>query len=270
MGTITGAHRIYFAAVGVFAIWVGAWGYFVPGQISRAIPWEVPALHARFLGAMYLSGTVLMFGSLVSGRLAATRIVVPMAAIWTGMLGLVSLLRLGEFDFGLMTVYFWFFAYILYPIAGAWLAWRYRGPKLSGATPLPSLVRAGALLFGLASTILAIALLVAPTWMSTIWPWAIPPLLAHIYSGPFLSYGFGALASARACNWTEARLPLISMAVFAALVLIASALHSGLFTPGSISASLWFGGFALATLFFGAATAGSFSSASRLSTQGSA
>jgi hypothetical protein len=269
MQSITGAHRIYFAAVGVFAIWVGVWGYFVPSEIARAIPWEVPPLHARFLGAMYLSGTVLMFGSLFAGKLAATRIAVPMAAIWTGMLGIVSLLHLSEFDFANMPVYFWFFAYILYPIVGAWLFWKHRGPKLSGAAPLPPFVRAGALIFGLISAALAVALFFAPTWMSTVWPWAIPPLLAHIYSGPFLSYGFGALASARACNWTEALLPLISMAVFATLVLIASYLHGALFTPGSISAWLWFGGFALATLFFGAAAAGGFSSSARISTQGS-
>ena len=54
------AHRVYFALVGSFALWVGIWGYFVPAEVARAIPWQVTPLHARFLGAMYLSGMVLM------------------------------------------------------------------------------------------------------------------------------------------------------------------------------------------------------------------
>ena len=60
MTPVTRAHRVYFAFVGAFALWVGVWGYFVPSEISRAIPWQVSPLHARFIGAMYLSGMVLM------------------------------------------------------------------------------------------------------------------------------------------------------------------------------------------------------------------
>src|SRR5687767_6939157 len=62
MTVVTRGQRIYFGAVGLLALWVGIWGYFIPGQVDKAIPWLVPPLHARFLGAMYLSGTAFMIG----------------------------------------------------------------------------------------------------------------------------------------------------------------------------------------------------------------
>ena len=54
MTAVTRGQKIYFAAVGLLALWVGIWGYFIPGRVDRAIPWLVPPLQARFLGALYL------------------------------------------------------------------------------------------------------------------------------------------------------------------------------------------------------------------------
>ena len=81
MTPVTRAHKIYFVLVGSFALWVGVWGYFIPSEISQAIPWPVPPLHARFIGAMYLSGTVLMGLALMARYLVEVRTAVPMAAI---------------------------------------------------------------------------------------------------------------------------------------------------------------------------------------------
>src|SRR3990167_5373174 len=96
---VTTGQRIFFAAVDALALWVGFWGYFAPPQVNKAIPWVVPPLHARFLGAMYLSGAAFMVGCLLARRYAEVRVVVPMIAIWTGMLFIVSLFHLSEFDY---------------------------------------------------------------------------------------------------------------------------------------------------------------------------
>ena len=48
MNTVTRGQKMYFAAVGLLALWVGIWGYFIPTQVDKAIPWLVPPLHARF------------------------------------------------------------------------------------------------------------------------------------------------------------------------------------------------------------------------------
>jgi hypothetical protein len=248
MTPITRAHRVYFAFVGLFALWVGVWGYFVPSEISRAIPWQVPTLHARFIGAMYLAGMVLMGLALIARNLVEVRTAVPMASIWTGMLLLVSLLHLDAFDYSYPPVWFWFGAYIAYPLVGAWLAYRYRPPqppKTSAAAP--DWVRVYLIIQGAVCTALAVCLFFAPAWMASIWPWRISPLLTQIYSGPFLSYGIGSLLLARQRHWIDLRIALASMLAFAALVLVASYIHLGVFGLIGIAAQLWFGGFAVAT-----------------------
>jgi hypothetical protein len=248
MSPVTRAHRIYFALVGSFALWVGLWGYFVPGEISRAIPWAVPALHARFIGSMYLSGMVLMGLSLFARNLVEVRTAVPMAAIWTGMLLLVSLLHLDEFDYGRPPVWFWFGAYVAYPLWGAWLAYTHRPPAPPKSSPaVPDWVRLYLIAQGAICTVLAALLFFAPAWMATVWPWRISPLLTQIYSGPFLSYGIGSLLLARQRYWIDLRIALASMFVFAALVLVASYIHLGVFGSIGVSAQIWFGGFAIAT-----------------------
>src|SRR5690242_13005345 len=91
--------KIYFAAVGLFALWVAVWGLFIPASVDRALPWLVPPLHARFIGAIYASATVLMFGGMLARSYADAKAAVLMSAIWTGMLFIISLFYWSEFDF---------------------------------------------------------------------------------------------------------------------------------------------------------------------------
>jgi uncharacterized membrane protein len=116
MTSLTRREKIYFFAVGLLALWVGLWGYFLPSLVNLAIPWLVPPLHARFLGSMYLSGATFMAGCLRAKRYSEVRVVVPMIAIWTGMLFLISLFYLDEFDYTIAPTYIWFAAYLIYPL----------------------------------------------------------------------------------------------------------------------------------------------------------
>jgi hypothetical protein len=54
--SISRGHKVYFLALGLLAVWVGVWGYFIPAQVDAAIPRLVPPLHALFLGPICLSG----------------------------------------------------------------------------------------------------------------------------------------------------------------------------------------------------------------------
>jgi hypothetical protein len=118
------AYRPFFLVVGLFALWVGAWGFAVPGEVSRALPWTVPPLHARFIAAIYLAGLLAMVWSFLATSLAEVRIPVALAALWTGALFLISMLHLGQFDFARPQVGFWMFAYAVFPLWGAWLYFR--------------------------------------------------------------------------------------------------------------------------------------------------
>lgn len=234
---LTPPFRLYFAVVGLFALWVGAWGFFIPAEVDRALPWPVPQLHARFIAAIYLAGLTAMVASLFAQRIAAVRIPIALAALWTGALLLVSLLHLGAFDFAKPQVWFWIGAYAAFPLWGAWLYFR------AGAAATARRRRPDVALLTLAALclLLALALLLAPALMIRLWPWALPPLLASIYAGPFFAYGVAALMLAREAAPEARRIVLASMLVFALLVVLASLLHLKLFHFDGPAAWFWFG-----------------------------
>ena len=252
MTEITRGQRIYFGAVGLLALWVGIWGYFIPDKVDKAIPWLVPPLHARFLGAMYLSGTTFMIGGILSQYYAEVRVMIRVILIWTGMLFVVSLFYLNEFDYSRAQVWIWFGAYIIYPLIALWLIWNDRNLRenMSGVS-LPAWVRNYLLMQGIVVTALALVLLLAADFMVSVWPWKITRLLAQIYSAPFLAYGLSSLMLSHLSTWNEIRVVVTATFVFAIGVLLASFIHNALFFFANISTWLWFGGFLLATLILG-------------------
>lgn len=255
MTLVTRNLKVYFAAVGLLALWVGAWGYFVPTRVDEAIPWLVPPLHARFLGAMYLSGMAFMLAGILSRRFDEVKTMIPMIAIWTGMLFIVSLFYLGEFDYSRPQVWIWFGAYLIYPLIALWVTWSRRNlNEPHDGAPLPAWVKIYLLMQGGLVTLLSLFLLFVPDLMVSVWPWKITRLLAQIYSAPFLSYGLGSLMLSRRQTWTEARVVLIGTAVFAIFVLLASIIHRELFSPTNASTWIWFGGFTIASLSLGGMT----------------
>jgi hypothetical protein len=241
-------HKIYFFAVGFLALWVGFFGFFLPTHVDWALPWLVPPLHARFLGSMYLSGATFMALCLLAHRWNEVRVVLPMIAIWTGLLFIISLFYLGEFNFSAPQSWIWFAAYLIYPLVALWLAWQYRGvdTALIG-TRFSGWVRVYLLAQGIVMTILGLVLLFTPSFMVANWPWKITQLLAQLYSAPFLSYGIGSLLLARRQTWAEIRIPVAATLVFAVGVLVASIIHKQLFSATDLSDWLWFIGFIIAS-----------------------
>ncbi|MGZ5131197.1 MAG: hypothetical protein ACXWCU_12205 [Caldimonas sp.] len=237
---LTRSFRTYFVVVGLFALWVGVWGFFVPAEVGRALPWLVPPLHARFIAAIYLAGLLAMVQSVAATGLASVRIPIALAALWTGALLLVSLLHLGEFDFAKPQVWFWMGAYAVFPLWGAWLYFAGGAARTARSrSPDPALlVVAGVCL------LLAAALLLAPAEMVHAWPWKLPPLLASIYAGPFFAYGVCAIMLARESEAEARRIVVTSMLAFTLLALLASLLHLKLFDFARPSPWVWFGALA--------------------------
>jgi hypothetical protein len=255
-------HKIYFFAVGFLALWVGFFGFFFPLHVDWALPWLVPPLHARFLGSMYLSGATFMALSLFANRWSEVRVVLPMIAIWTGMLFIISLFYLSEFNFAKPQPWIWFGAYLAYPLIALWLAWQYRNVDTdSRGVTLATWARLYLLAQGVVATVLGLALLFAPNFMSSLWPWKITQLLAQLYSAPFLSYGIGSLLLARRQTWSEVRIPVTATLVFAVGVLIASIIHRGLFSAADPSDWLWFVSFTIASFMLALLSVRAFTSA---------
>ena len=244
--------KTYFVAVGLFALWVGVWGFFVPTEVERAIPWLVPPLHARFIGAIYFSATVAMFGGMLASSYADAKVSILISTIWTGMLFIISLFYLNEFDFTHKPVWFWFGAYILYPLIGIWFLWTNRNlSEATIGTLLPGWVKRYLLFQGIVLTILSLTLLFLPDMMLNLWPWKITRLLAQIYSSPFLAYGVASVVLSQQKTWHEVKAVVTSAFVFAILALLASLIHRELFPLERIATWVWFSGFLIASIILG-------------------
>ena len=253
MTEITRNERLYFAAVGVLALWVGFWGYVVPSEVERAIPFLVPPLHARFLGAVYLSGLTIMVGALLARSWQEIRHVPILTALWTGGLCVISLFYLDRFDFGAPQPWVWFAAYVIYPLIALGLAWRHRhaGTGAEALAVLPAWARRYLQGQGVVLSALALGLLFAPGLLADVWPWPIDQLLAQIYSAPLLAYGVGSLLLARQRTLLEVRVVVAGMLVFTAGVLLASIIHRSLFSAGDVEDVLWFGLLVVANAMLG-------------------
>lgn len=262
--TIGPYQRALFAAVFAFAAWVAVWGWFLPADIGRALPISAPPLHARFLGAMYLSGCCYMLLALLARSWDEVDVATAILATWTGLLGLVSIINIGAFDWSRLPTWFWFVAYFGFPLLAVFVLWCQRGYQPATTHPrLPPMVPLVLIVLGGVAAIMGLGLLLAPGAMSRLWPWAIPPILAQIYSAPFLAYGIGCLLAARRNTWSSSRIAMIGTLVFIVGVLVASSFHTGLFNPATPSAWIWFGGFSLAAVALAASAAVSHASAGR-------
>ncbi|HSV84232.1 MAG TPA: hypothetical protein VLK85_33945, partial [Ramlibacter sp.] len=229
---LSALHHLYFAMVAAFALWVGAWGSLLPARVAMALPWPVPPLHARVIGAMYLSGLVLMLLCWRRRWVDEVAVGLRMATVWTGMLLLASLQHLGQFDPANPRVWFWFFAYVTFPLGGAWLAWRDRSwwdrsslPVAAVAVQSPLWARHILRVLGLSFCALAALLFLAPQTMQAAWPWKTSVLLIQIYAGPCLSLGVGSLLLARPRHAAEIAAGATGMLSWVLLVLLASCLH---------------------------------------------
>lgn len=242
-------HKLYYGLVLALALVVGIWGLFFSEYAPNVLPFRVPPLHARFLGSMYLSGGTLVGLSLLTNRWSEVRVSTPVIAIWTGMLGLVSLFHLDAFEWDREPAWFWFVAYIGYPLVAAWITWHQRshtdhpsGPPLSPVLRIYLGVQGGLV------TLLALCLFVAPAAMVNVWPWTITPLLAQIYSAPLLSYGLGSLYALTQKRWQEVKIFIYATLVFTLGVLGSSLFHLALFDVSRLSVWVWFSGFSLTSL----------------------
>jgi hypothetical protein len=243
---VTTAERAYFVAVGILAAWVGFPAYFLPKHVTKVLPFSVPPLHARFIGAIYISGFVLQVGGLLARRWTSIRVVPLITAIWTGGLMIITFLHHDDFDFTKTQTQVWTAAYVAYPLLGIAILISRRNDALEepGASAA-GWVRRILVVQGVALSALGLALLLAPGPMADGWPWPITDLLAQIYSAPFLAYGVGSLVLARSRSRMEIRLGVTAIGLFACGALVASLIHRELFAGDDVAAWAWFAALAV-------------------------
>jgi hypothetical protein len=157
----------------------------------------------------------------------------------------------------LFPVWIWFISYITYPIISIWMTVRQSKLQQADALPgssLPAWSKGFLLIQGVVVSILALLLFFIPTFMSTVWPWKVTPVLAQMYAGPLLSYGLGSYLFSRQDKWLGIRAIVPGMLAFTATTVIVSFMHINLFFFTELADLLWFGLFGIATVILGMLT----------------
>ena len=251
MNEISAPIRLFFGVTLVAASFVAYLGLFVPDQLDEKFTWvELPPLHARFVGVLYLFGGVYMVGSILAQRWSQVSPTLPAIAIFTSLLLLVTLLNLEAFDYDLGPVWVWTLSYIILPTVALGLLWTARNrevPAVQGSAAAPwarMFLKAQAGVFAL----LGILLLVARGAMVDVWPWPISEGLAQFYGGPFLAYAFCSWMYSGRRTWTELAAFAPAGLTLTAGTVIVSLIHDELFSTSDLATWVWFVGFGAAAL----------------------
>jgi hypothetical protein len=252
MTPLTRSERIFFIVICLSAAAISVPGFLTPAGLATGLSWlELPPLHARFVAAIYLFGVITMIGALVVQQWSQVRTVLLLTAIFTGGLLVFSVLNLSAFDFSKPVVWLWFATYISYPLIALFLLWRRSQGDRNGkmvAPSLPTWVRNSLIVQGAIVGLVAVILLVLPSAIVSAWPWKISPGLAQFYSGPLLAYGVGSVLIALRGTTQDIRVIGPAMLGFTVSTLIASIIHSGLFSFSEIPDLLWFAFFVLSSV----------------------
>lgn len=245
-------HRFVTGFIGINAGFVAAYSLVNPQGLDEAFTWaNLPPLHARFVGALYLWGTIVLVWAALARRRAVWWPIVVGAAIFTSSMGILTALNRRAFDWSLLPVKVWVLAYIVFPLMTLPLAWRYRrsDPADAGGPDMPGnavrILHGLTLIFGL----LGVGLLVVRSAAVSAWPWPVSDGVAQFYGGPFLTIAW--------CCWAYSRRSVrdcrgfaLAMAALGLAVVAVSIKHRVLFDAGDISTWLWFALFGTVAVAF--------------------
>ncbi len=219
------ATRVVALIVIPFLLAASAILYFAGQDMGRRFAWDIqPSLTAFYVGSGYLGGAYL-FARVVFGhrwhRVAAGFL--PVAA-FTIMMLVATLVHLDRFDPAHLPFQVWLGIYIVTPLLVAWAWIRNRrtdpGTAETDDISVPPAVRQVFAIAGGLVLVAAIVFLIWPNLAIDIWPWTLSPLTARVLAGWHVLLGAGGLVLAADGRWSAWRIPMQSILLWQALVLV--------------------------------------------------
>lgn len=199
---------------------VGGLGLLLQPTLFRSIwPWELTPFNAAFIGAIYTSSLIAVALLGLNNRWSPARLVLPMIAIFTILVLIMSVLYFSRFRTGPGTLS-WFVLYILLVVTSGYGLWRYRSLAPAAPARLPPMWRRFLLLQGIVATAYGVALLLLPTAASSFWPWPLDDFHGRLYSAIFLAAGAGSLLAWRSAAPEELRTLGATQTAFGLLVIV--------------------------------------------------
>jgi heme/copper-type cytochrome/quinol oxidase subunit 4 len=185
-------------------------GLFFLTDIGRAQwPWHILPFNALFLGAAYLSSMATITVMLIVQRWAPARLGLWMLAGFTVPILIFSLLYLNHLDFQRPATWIWYILFITIAPYSVYNIWLHRSLPTGNPTTMPTLWRSYLLLQGTLLCLYAVALILAPAFFTSFWPWKIDEFHARVYSAIFLTGGVGSFVLSR----SAARIEILTLAL---------------------------------------------------------
>lgn len=211
---------------------LGAALFLLPATTGNFWPWPLPALAARFVGALLIGAAV------DTGLTAGARDDLPlvgsllMGLVLYGLIGLTGVLALGTLGAsnGLLAWIALLGAVAL--VFGRLLATHVDAPRdRTHARPQLRFLRGLLWLdFALVAPV-GLLMYLAPEVAQRFWPWGLMPINVRLIGSIFVATAVLSLWALRQRTWEEVMPRIVAGGTFATLALIASFLHFNLFDP---------------------------------------
>ncbi len=214
--------------------------FFFPDTTGERFAWAIkPHMTSLYIGAGYLGGSWLFLNALLGKRWHRIQGGFLAITTFTWFMLIATFLHWDRFSHGRFGFKVWLILYILTPFLVPAL-WFYNRRADSGQPEesdliVPSVARWIMRLFGMAALIFVVVGFLFPQTIIPIWPWTLTPLTARVLSGWIALLGIGALSMSTDSRWSAWRVPLESIVIWLALILIAAVISASDFTMGLLN-----------------------------------
>ena len=203
--------------------------YLLPDDTGHWWAWEIhPSMTALIMGAGYIAGAYFFVRVALATRWHRVHLGFLPIAAFTTFLGVATFIYWDRFDHDHLAFWLWTGLYAITPVLVplAWLRNRRTDPgalEPAGDRSLSPRVRSVLKAVGSAQCAIAAVLLVSPSTMIDIWPWALTPLAAATLGAWFALPGVTALMMGIDGRASAIRITLESQLIGLALILLATA-----------------------------------------------
>jgi hypothetical protein len=241
---VTAAMRAILWVGVVLVLVAGTSLYVLTDHTDRYFAWTIKVpLSAAFLGAFYYTACVIAVLSVRRRQWARARVGVPgvTAFLWLTMLATLLHLDLFHLSSGTGTAraaaWLWLFIYVVDPIALTvilLLQLREPGGDPPRTTSLPGWYRGLVVIEGVLLVVVGVALFVAPSTATHLWPWPLTPLTARMTAAWLVGLGITMVCASFENDWDRIRpasAGLVALVLLQAIVLARYASHVTWATP---------------------------------------
>lgn len=225
--------------------------YFSGEAMGQRFAWDIqPPPTAFLVGSGYLGGAYFFARVVFERRWHRVGAGFLPVAAYTMVMLLATLVHWDRFDPGHFPFLVWLILYIVAPLALP-LIWALNRRADPGPVGPDDVLVTSALRWVMAAigglvVIGAAIFFLLPGTIASIWPWTLSPLTARVLAGWHVLLGVGALALAAERRWSAWRIPLQSIGLWQALLLVSMLRQDA--DLGSTGLLNWYAGYALAGL----------------------